>query len=240
VIGDDHFGFSTSGAAAEFFVAKPSWLHRLPSSLSFTHGALVEPFSCGYNALVRSGSADASDTIVVFGAGPIGLAVTAAAVALGACTIVVEPARVRADLALQLGAEAVVDPAAAPVIDQVAELTCGRGASLAVEATGRPAVMAEALDVVARGGRIAYVGIDVGSTAAARLGLIQSKELRISGVVGSPGVWPAALRFLERTGLDLSRMVTARFPVQRAEEALAAANDRANHVKVHLEFGVSV
>jgi L-iditol 2-dehydrogenase len=237
VIGQDHFGFSISGAAAEYFVAKPSWLHRLPPSLSFTQGALVEPFSCGYNALTRVGGADASDTVVVFGAGPIGLGVTAAAAALGSRTIVVEPARVRADLAVELGAETAVDPGAAPVATQIAELTGGRGATVVVEATGRPAVMADALEVVAHGGRVAYVGIDVGSTATARLGLIQSKELRISGVIGSPGVWPAALRFLDRTGIDLGRLVTGRFPVEQAADAMSAARDAARHVKVHLEFG---
>ena len=51
VIGADHFGFSISGAAAEFFVARPEWLHRLPDQLSWTMGALVEPFSVAYYAL---------------------------------------------------------------------------------------------------------------------------------------------------------------------------------------------
>ncbi len=62
VIGEDHFGFSISGAAAEFFVARPEWLHRLPDELSWTMGALVEPFSVAYYALVRAGGVDASDT----------------------------------------------------------------------------------------------------------------------------------------------------------------------------------
>ena len=53
VIGADHFGFSISGAAAEFFVARPEWLHRLPDQLSWTMGALVEPFSVAYYAIVR-------------------------------------------------------------------------------------------------------------------------------------------------------------------------------------------
>ena len=72
VIGQEHFGFSISGAAAEFFVAKQSWLHRLPDNLSWTQGALVEPFSCGYYATVRADNLDASDTVLVLGAGPIG------------------------------------------------------------------------------------------------------------------------------------------------------------------------
>src|ERR1044071_2804040 len=104
VIGRDHFGFSISGAAADFFVAKPAWLHRLPDKLSYTMGALVEPFSCAYYALVRAGNVNASDTVVVLGAGPIGLAVTAASVAMGAVTIVVEPHEGRRHVARQLGA----------------------------------------------------------------------------------------------------------------------------------------
>src|SRR5215831_858453 len=64
VIGAEHFGFSISGGAAEFFVAKPAWLHRLPDKLSFTMGALVEPFSCAYYALVHAGNVNASDTLV--------------------------------------------------------------------------------------------------------------------------------------------------------------------------------
>ena len=93
VIGDDHFGFSISGAAAEFFVARPAWLHRLPDELSWTMGALVEPFSVAYYALVRAGGVDASDTVVVLGAGPIGLAVVAACRRDGRAEVVVEPAR---------------------------------------------------------------------------------------------------------------------------------------------------
>jgi len=53
--GDDHFGFSISGANAEYFVAKASWLHRIPEELSYTQGAFVEPFSVAYNACVTAG-----------------------------------------------------------------------------------------------------------------------------------------------------------------------------------------
>src|SRR3954454_10264264 len=96
VIGSDHFGFSISGAAAEFFVAKESWLHRLPDNLSWTQGALVEPFSCGYYATVRADNLDASDTALVLGAVPIGLGVVAAAAARGARVLVAEPNQARA------------------------------------------------------------------------------------------------------------------------------------------------
>ncbi len=229
VIGADHFGFSISGAAAEFFVAKPSWLHTLPDQLSYTDGALVEPFSVAYYALVRAGGVDASDTVLVLGAGPVGLAVTAAAAAMGAVTVVAEPSPERRAAALSLGASHAVHP------DEVSALL-PTGATLVVEASGRPAVMALALELVGFQGRVAYIGIDVGKEAPAKLGLIQSKELRITGSIGSPGVWPETLRFLANSGIDLSPLVTQRFRIDSALEALDAAHHPQTTIKAHIEL----
>jgi L-iditol 2-dehydrogenase len=201
VIGDDHFGFSISGAAAEYFVARPEWLHRVPGELSDTQAALVEPFSCAYFAAMRADNLNASDTAVVFGAGPIGLGCVAVASALGM------------------------------------ELTGGRGADVVMEASGQPAAMAATLEVAGFNGRLVNIGIDVGRSAPTPLGLIQSKQLQIRGCIGSPGVWPQTLRFLAKTGLDLSPMVTRRFDLAQASDAYAAARRTDENVKVHIEHG---
>ncbi len=237
VIGNDHFGFSISGAAAEFFVAKPSWLHRLPDQLSYTVGALVEPFSVGYYAIVRAGGVDASDTVVVLGAGPVGLAVTAAVAVMGAVTVVVEPSPERRSAALDLGASHAVDP---DEIEALLERISPGGATLVVEASGRPPVMARALELVGFQGRVAYIGIDVGREASARLGLIQSKELRITGSIGSPGVWPETLRFLANSGIDLTPLVTQRFGIDDALAALDAAHHPQTTIKAHIELSAAL
>jgi L-iditol 2-dehydrogenase len=238
VIGDDHFGFSISGAAAELFIAKEAWLHRLPDEVSWTNGALVEPFSVAYYALMRIGNVNASDTLVVLGAGPIGLAVCAGAVALGARTIVVEPSAHRREKAIALGAHHAVAP---EELDDVLEgLTGGKGASVVVEATGRPDVMAQALEIAGFKARIGYIGIDVGREAPAKLGLIQSKELTITGSIGSPGVWPETLRFMAQTGIDLSSLVTQRFTIDEATEALDAAQRPAETIKAHIELTATI
>jgi threonine dehydrogenase-like Zn-dependent dehydrogenase len=234
VIGSDHFGFSISGAAAEFFVAKEGWLHRLPDNVSWTQGALVEPFSCGYYATVRADNLDASDTVVVLGAGPIGLGVVAASAGKGARVIVAEPSAARGDLARSLGADDVLDPTAESFLDQVLEATGGRGADVVFEASGKPEVMATALDVAGFQARLVYIGIDVGGTAPARLGQIQSKELQVRGIIGSPGVWPQTLRFLSRSGVDLSSLVTATYDLARADRAIDAVLTDKSQVKVHV------
>src|SRR5689334_5312810 len=234
VIGRDHFGFSISGAAAEFFVAKEAWLHRLPDNVSWTQGALVEPFSCGYYATVRADNVDASDTAMVLGAGPIGLGVVAAAAGKGARVIVAEPTPARADLARALGADEVIDPTSEGFLAQVEDLTQGAGASVVFEASGKLAAMATALDVAGFRARLVYIGIDVGGSAPARLGQIQSKELQLRGIIGSPGVWPQTLRFLSRSGVDLSPLVTASFPLAKADDAIAAVLTDRSQVKVHI------
>jgi len=238
VIGDDHFGFSISGAAAEFFTAKESWLHKLPDAVDYTNGALVEPFSVAYYALMRVGNVNASDVLVVLGAGPIGLAVTAGAKALGAVTLVVEPVAHRQEAAKKLGADYVVSPDA--LGKTLADITGGKGANVVIEATGNPAVMAQALEIAAFKGRVGFIGIDVGREAPAKLGLIQSKELSITGSIGSPGVWPDTLRFMANKGIDLSPLVTNRFVVDEAVSAVDAAQDPANNIKAHIEFTASL
>jgi L-iditol 2-dehydrogenase len=235
VIGDEHFGFSISGAAAEYFVARPEWLHHVPDELSDTQAALVEPFSCAYFAAMRADNLNASDTAVVFGAGPIGLSCVAVASTLGARVIAAEPNPSRADLARRLGAEEVVDPTAEGFLDTVLELTKGRGADVVLEASGQPAAMAATLEVAGFNARLVNIGIDVGRSASAQLGLIQSKQLQIRGSIGSPGVWPQTLRFLARTGLDLSPMVTRRFTLDEAPDAYTAARQTGENIKVHIE-----
>jgi threonine dehydrogenase-like Zn-dependent dehydrogenase len=129
---------------------------------------------------------------------------------------------------------AALDPTSDAFRDGVDELTGGRGFDGVIEAAGAPAAMALALEVVGLHGRVAYVGINVGSIAPAALGLIQSKALRIQGMIGSPGVWPQAIRFLASGTVDPARIVTASIPLDRAVDALAAARDTDTNIKVHI------
>ena len=233
--GRDHFGFSINGANAEYFRARAEWLHVLPDELSYTAGALVEPFSVAYNAIHSAGRVDPSDHVVVIGGGAIGLLCVAAAAAHNATVTLVEPQPSRRALALDLGARDGLDPTAHDFDQAVAACTGGRGFDVVLEAAGAPAAMASALELAGQQARLVFIGIDIGSSAPAKLGLIQSKELRIQGIIGSAGLWPATIRFLARGVVDPSVIVTSRFPLASALDALQAAQDTANNVKVHIE-----
>ena len=233
--GRDHFGFSISGAAAELFRVRGEWLHKIPDQLSYTQAALVEPFSVAYNATLCLGGVDPSDTIAVIGSGPIGLLAIMAVAANNAHVVVIEPKASRRGKALDLGATAALDPSSELFRDGVDELTDGRGFDGVIEAAGAPAAMALALEVVGLRGRVGHVGINVGSTTpGTALGLIQSKSLRLEGMIGSVGVWPKTIRFLASGAVDPARIVTASIPLERAIDALAAARDTDANIKVHI------
>jgi L-iditol 2-dehydrogenase len=151
--------------------------------------------------------------------------------------VVIEPRATRRDTALALGAAATLDPTAADFRDGVHDLTEGRGFDAVIEAAGVPAAMATVLEIAAHSGRIAYVGINVGSSAPAALGLIQSKALRLRGLIGSVGLWPQTIRFLASGAVDPSRIVTATVPLEHALDAFAAARDTETNIKVHIRTG---
>jgi L-iditol 2-dehydrogenase len=233
--GRDHFGFSIDGANAELFRARGEWLHKLPDELSYGAGALVEPFSVAYAATRALGGVDPSDAVAVIGGGPIGLLTVLALSATNAQVTLIEPQAHRRAKGLQLGASAALDPGADDFLDAVADLTSGRRFDAVVEAAGAPPAMASALELAGHEARIAYVGIAIGAPTTADLGLIQSKALRLRGLIGSAGLWPQTIRFLASGAVDPTAIVTDRYPLGDALQALEAARDTATNIKVHIE-----
>jgi len=230
-----HFGFSMDGANREFFAARPEWLHKLPDGVDDAKGALIEPFTCGYYAVLRHGGVDASKTVVVSGGGTIGLVSAAAAIGMGAQVIVVDPVPLRREIALRLGAVGTVDPSAGNPVEAVTEMTRG-GADLVIEAAGHPSSLANVFDYARPEGFVSMVGISIGQKIPVELGKIQIKDLTVRGCIGSPGVWPAAIRFLERTGIDLSPIQTHSFALDDAVAAFDLGKDPAKAVKITLEI----
>ena len=227
-----HFGFSMDGADRQYFNVNPDWLHKLPDGVDDQRGALIEPFTCGFYAVLRSGGTNASETVVVSGGGTIGLVSAAAAIGMGANVIVVDPIAKRREVALKLGAAEALDPSGAQ--ERILDLTQGRGADLVIEAAGHSASLAASLHYAGENGRMSMVGINIGQTIPANLGLIQMKNLTVRGCIGSPGVWPAAIRFLEKTGIDLSPIQTHHFNLTDAVEAFKLGGDPQACIKVTL------
>ena len=108
-----------------------------------------------------------------------------------------------------------IDPTGAASPTRSPTRRSGRGFDVVIEAAGAPVAMAQALEIAGLGARVVFVGIDIGGERRRRLGLIQSKALRIRGMIGSVGLWPRVIRFIASGVIDPTAIVTATFPLAR-------------------------
>jgi threonine dehydrogenase-like Zn-dependent dehydrogenase len=130
----------------------------IPDSMPYERAALA---CCGigpsFGALRRMG-VRANDAVLITGAGPVGLGALVNARFLGARAIVVEGGAYRAERARQMGAAAVLDPRSPTVLDDIRELTDGRGADASLDCSGAVAAERLCIDATRRRGVVAYVG----------------------------------------------------------------------------------
>ncbi|CAA9209190.1 MAG: Threonine dehydrogenase and related Zn-dependent dehydrogenases [uncultured Chloroflexi bacterium] len=221
-------GVHTDGAFAEMISVKSRALFPA-GSLDAELTALVEPVSIGMQVVTR-GQVTGDDTVVVYGAGVIGQATLVCARDRGARVLVVDKLPSRLELARKLGAEATAEAGREDVAKVIADWTNGEGPAVAVDATGVPAVIRAAIDAVAPSGRIVIVGI---SDQEVSIPVIQfsRKELTIVGSRNNAGVFGQALDLVQRLNDRLRVLVTHRFPLDQAQDALDLALDRPQHAE---------
>lgn len=151
-------GIDRDGAFAEYVLAGEETVFKLPDSLTDLEGALIEPLAvCVHGAGMSR--LQVGDTVVVTGAGPIGLLMALVARAAGAAGVImteVAPARIQA--AREMGFT-VLDAGEPGLVDRVLELTRGRGGDIVFEATGHASVAPYLLDLVRIRGQILQLGI---------------------------------------------------------------------------------
>jgi (R,R)-butanediol dehydrogenase/meso-butanediol dehydrogenase/diacetyl reductase len=134
-------------------------LYKLPDNVSLEAGAMVEPLAVGVHAAKR-GSLTSGETVVVVGAGPIGICTVQAARAAGAEQIIVlEPSAGRRAFAEASGATAVIDPTATDAVNAVQDLTNGLGADCSFECVGAETPLQLAVSSLRKGGRAVVIGI---------------------------------------------------------------------------------
>ena len=144
---------------AEYTVAKEWERLRLPDQVSNLEGALAEPCAIVTRA-VRLSNQKLGDTVAVLGAGPIGLLCLQAAKAAGATKVIVsEPSEARRAVALELGADAVVDPTSQDPVKAIIELTDGAGPHVVYECAAAKPTLHDALDMVRRKGNVMLVAL---------------------------------------------------------------------------------
>lgn len=226
-------GVDTDGAWAEYIRVPFENLCPIPADLPFDQAALIaDAVSTPFAALSHTAEVSPGDSVGIWGIGGLGYhAVQAAALCGAAPVVAIDPRESARSRALQVGADAALDPRAANFAQRISEITDGRGLDVAVDLVGSNDVLRQAERSIARQGRIVVVGL---SDQPVQLGTSEVFGTRKHRLLGHLGYSREDLeRVASLTGwgrLDLSQSVSATYPLSEIERALAHLTDRDSDV----------
>jgi (R,R)-butanediol dehydrogenase/meso-butanediol dehydrogenase/diacetyl reductase len=221
------------GAYAEFVRVGAAGAFRLPDSVSFREGALVEPLAVGLHA-VDMARMERGATVLVIGAGPVGIAVMLWAKFLGARHVIVsERAEVRSRMAAKFGATAAIDPNH-PLTEQV-EKIAGKGPDIIFECVGAPGMIGAAMMEAPRGARIVVAGVcQQPDTIMPLIGIM--KEVNLQFVLGyRPADFDYVIAMIASDRVDVAHMITDIIALDALPSAFEALRKPAHQCKVMLE-----
>jgi succinate semialdehyde reductase (NADPH) len=226
--GDPVWMYSMAGLA-EYAVMPALAAAPIPSGGHLKDSAILGcAFLTAYGALVHVGELQPGSSVVVVGAGGVGLSAVAVAKALNADQIVaVDVADDRLQTAMRLGATAVVNAADTDPVAAVRDITDG-GAELVLEAIGRPETFRQATEMAADGGRCVVIGIaSVGRTAEIEITRLVRRKIQICGSFGGrPRHDLAHLgQFVADKLLDPGALISRRFRLEEADLAYRLLNE---------------
>ncbi|HUY52499.1 MAG TPA: alcohol dehydrogenase catalytic domain-containing protein [Streptosporangiaceae bacterium] len=212
------------GALREFMAWPTELLHPLPDVLSDADGAVLEPLGVAIHAL-DLGHVHLGASVAVVGAGPIGLLLVQVLQAAGAGTVTAfEPLPHRRAAAAALGV-AVADPAEVAEPAALRELT-GEGVDVAFEMAGSDEAVQLAMAAARPGGRVVLGGIPGDDKTTFRASTARRKGLTIAMVRRMNEVYPRAIALAASKKVDLTGVVTAHYPLEKAAEAFGSAAAR--------------
>lgn len=204
------------GSLCEQIAMPADFVTPVPDHVSFEEAAMFEPLSVAIHAC-RRGGVGPGKTVLVTGAGPIGLVSLLAALAFGATKVFVTDLHPhRRQLALDLGAEAAF-PGDSDVAAAVLDHTDGRGVDVAIECAGAEVALSSCLMSCARGGQIVVVGLGDQDLHKIPLNHLAQKELDLKGIFRYVYTYPAARDLVASGRVDVSRIITHRFPFDEVE-----------------------
>ncbi len=228
---DIHF-FATppyDGAFSQYVAMPAQFVYPVPDSISDDAAGLLEPLSVGIWACRRAQVSPGS-TVLVTGAGPIGLIAAQTARAYGADTVTVtdvNPHRLRAAERLGLGT---IDVSDATLADS------GIEADVLLECSGNARATWDAVSTLARAGRVVLVGMG-GDSVNLPLSYVQDRELVVTGAFRYANTWPTAIQLAASGRVDLDGLVTGHYGLDEVETALTAAKSDPSAIKVIVRPG---
>lgn len=224
------------GCLAEEVLHPGEYTYKLPENLSYAEGALIEPFAVGMQAATKA-KLKPGDVAAVIGCGTIGIVTAIAALNGGASRVYIsDVAAEKLDLVKGMAGIIPVDASTEDLGERIRQDTDGWGPQAVFEASGAAGAYRSIWDLPAPGGVLVLVGMP---TDVVTLDVVkaQAKELRIETIFRYANVYRKAIDLAASDGVDLSRLVTATFPVDESVAVFErGAEARPTDIKLQITF----
>ena len=216
--GHRHYGFVVQGAYAQYNAYNVKAVTKMPDSVSFEEGSMVDTAGTSFNGIRLVGITPGGCAAVI-GPGPVGLSAMMIAKAMGSSVIMVgRGARLQA--AKKLGADEIIDFEKEDMAERIKELTGGRGADEALECAGNETSINMAIHAVKRGGKVALLGLPTVSSMNVDMKALVMDQITLQGCRANPNCSGQVIRMIADGKLPVKDMVTHRFPIDDIKEAM--------------------
>ena len=213
VIGVSCGEYRRHGAFAEFVAVPERIVYRLPNKMSFPEAAMVEAVSVAIHAVNVSG-VKKGDTVLVVGAGMIGLLTMQAARAAGVGRVMIADIDdTRLTLGELLGADEALRGTGGEIAEATLKRTGGIGADVVFDAVGRSKTVSESIDSVRKGGTVTLIG-NIAPEVTIPLQKVVSRQIRLQGSAASAGEYPAAIDLIASGRIQVRPLISAVAPLE--------------------------
>lgn len=214
-------GVTMNGGFADYAYVPASQCFVLSRDISFLSGAMAEPLACCIHGMDRIGIRQ-GETVCVIGGGMIGQLMVQLAKLQGASTVILsEIAERRRSIALETGADAVIDPSTENPEEAIARIIGKDSLDVVIECVGNISATEQAFEVASRGTRILLFSVPKsGSEYSLSLEDVYQKELTIMGSMINPDTHQRAVNLINSHRLVIDKLITHIFPHEKLEEAI--------------------
>lgn len=227
------------GAFSEYFYAPQIRTYKLPDSVSFDEGALIEPLSVALHAVKKSGIAIGQSSAVI-GAGAIGLLVSMLLKSItGTKPFISDLNEFRVQKAIDLGGQGVFTRRGEDLLKIIMDHTDKLGVDRAFEAVGMEATLVQALQVIKKGGGVTLLGIFEEQYPKIPVNLFVQREISLSGSQGYAWDFQDSINLVNEGKIKLSELITTRLPLNQLQHGFDLLTQPGNNqIKVVFESSI--
>src|SRR6185437_3984051 len=234
-------GFEPSGGGFAEYVRAMDWIVergtvRIPDETSFEQASFVEPINTCMKGVERM-ALQPGETVLVIGQGPIGIMLSVLAKRSGAMVITSDLYRARLTIAKAFGLDNAIEASQSDPVQEARKQTEGRGADAAILAVGANSLIRTAMDAVRPGGRVLlFAQTQHGEAVFDPAGVCMDEKTLIGSYSASIDLQSESVRFVMGGEMALEKLITHRFPLQGAVEALSlAAHPQPDSMKIVIQ-----